>query len=69
MLKSNLRVLMAKKEITIIELAEKVETNKDTLTKIKNNKAKQISIKILDNLCDYFDCQLDDLFTIIPEEE
>ncbi len=63
----NLDVMMAKRKITLGELAEKVEITSANLSILKNNKAKAIRFSTLEQLCRVLDCQPGDLLAF--EEE
>lgn len=69
MVKSKLKVAMAKKGIkSILKLQEDSVGNKDTLRRIATNSCKEIDVELLDRLCGYFDCQLNDLMEVVPDK-
>lgn len=61
MIKMNLRVLLAKKEITAKELSEITGIGKNTLSAYVNNTNKHIVKDHLNILCKFFNCELNDL--------
>ena len=57
----NLDVMMAKRKISLNELAEKVGITQANLSILKNEKAKAIRFSTLEKLCEVLDCQPGDL--------
>ena len=57
----NLNVMMARREISAGELAEKIGITPANLSILKNNKAKAIRFSTLEALCRALDCQPADL--------
>ena len=57
----NLNVMMARREISAGELAEKIGITPANLSILKNNKAKAIRFSTLEALCRVLNCQPADL--------
>ena len=57
----NLDVMMAKRKIGLLELAEKINITPANLSILKNNKAKAIRFSTLEDICRALDCQPADL--------
>lgn len=57
----NLDAIMAKRKISLIELAEKVGITNANLSILKNNKAKSIRFSTLEAICRELECQPGDL--------
>lgn len=57
----NLDVMMAKRKIGLIELAEKINITPANLSILKNNKAKAIRFSTLEDICKALDCQPADI--------
>lgn len=57
----NLDVMMAKRKIGLIELAEKIDLTPANLSILKNNKAKAIRFSTLDKICKELNCQPGDI--------
>ena len=53
----NLDVMMAKRKIGLMELAEKVKITPANLSILKNNKAKAIRFSTLEEICRALECQ------------
>ncbi len=68
-IKINLNVEMAKKNIGLGELAEKIGITNANLSILKNNKAKAIRFNTLEAICRELDCQPGDLLEYVSEEE
>ena len=64
----NLNVMMAKRNIGLSELAEKVDITNANLSILKNNKAKAIRFSTLDALCKALDCQPGDIIEYKEDE-
>ncbi len=53
----NLDVMMAKRKMSLNELAEKVGITQANLSILKNERAKAIRLSTLDKLCEVLQCQ------------
>jgi len=75
MLRFKIKEMIAKKEfaegkrITIAEVAEAAGIHRMTLSKLINQKGYNTGTDNLDRLCDYFQCQIEELVEYIPEEK
>ncbi|AJY52322.1 hypothetical protein KO116_03855 [Halomonas sp. KO116] len=73
MIRYHLKELIAEKEfeerrrITIGEIAKETGINRMTLSKIINHPGHSTVTDNLDKLCDYFDCEIEQLVTHIKE--
>ena len=65
----NLNVMMAKRNIGLSELAEKVDITNANLSILKNNKAKAIRFSTLEALCKALSCQPGDIIEYMEDEE
>ena len=67
----NLDVMMAKRKISLGELAQKVDITMANLSILKNNKARAVRFSTLEAICKALDCQPGDLLEWVdtPEEE
>ena len=64
----NLDVMMAKRKISLTELANQVDLTQANLSILKNNKAKAIRFSTLEAICKALDCQPGDIIEYRPEE-
>lgn len=53
----NLDVMMAKRKIGLVDLAEKIDLTPANLSILKNNKAKAIRFSTLEKICKELNCQ------------
>ena len=65
----NLDVMMAKRKISLTELAERVELTPANLSIFKTGKARAVRFSTLDRICRELDCQPADLLEYRPEDE
>ena len=65
----NLDVMMAKRKISVTELANKVDITMANLSILKNNKAKAVRFTTLDAICRALDCQPGDILEYVKENE
>ena len=57
----NIDVMLAKRKMSVTELAERVGITITNMSILKNGKAKALKISTLTKLCDVLDCQPGDL--------
>lgn len=62
----NLDVMMARRKMSLTELAEKVDLTMANLSILKTGKAKAVRFSTLDALCRALDCQPGDLLEWQP---
>lgn len=63
----NLDVMMAKRKISLNELAQKVGITNANLSILKNNKAKAIRFSTLEAICRELNCQPGDILEFIKD--
>ena len=63
----NLDVMMAKRKISVTELANKVDITMANLSILKNNKAKAVRFTTLDAICRALDCQPGDIIEYVED--
>ena len=64
----NLDVMMAKRKISLKELAEKIDITNANLSILKTGKAKAIRFTILNEICKALDCQPGDILEYVEYE-
>lgn len=64
----NVDVMMARRKMSLTELAEKVDLTLANLSILKTGKAKAIRFSTLEALCHALDCQPGDLLEYVPDE-
>ena len=68
MITVNLDVMMAKRKISLGELAERVGITQANLSILKNNKAKAMRFSTLDAICRALDCRVEDILEYEAKE-
>ena len=67
MIRINLDVMMAKRKMSLSELAGKVGITLANLSILKNNKAKAIRLATLDAICRALDCKVEDIIEFVDD--
>ncbi len=65
----NLDVMMAKRKISLTELATQVDLTQANLSILKNNKAKAIRFSTLEAICQALHCQPGDILEYVEGED
>ena len=68
MIKFRVKVMLALREMTQKELAEKTGVRPPTVSAICTGTAKHIPVTVLDRFCEALNCQPGDLIEYLPEE-
>jgi len=63
----NLDIMMARRKISLGELAEKIDITPANLSILKTGKAKAIRFSTLEAICKELDCQPGDILEFSPE--
>ena len=67
MIRINLDVMMAKRQMSLSELAGKVGITLANLSILKNNKAKEIRFATLDAICRALECKVEDIIEFVDD--
>ena len=65
----NLDVMMARRKIGLMELAQKMDITPANLSILKNNKAKAIRFSTLESICAALGCQPADILEYVEGQE
>jgi putative transcriptional regulator len=65
----NLDVMMAKRKISLNELAKRIDITPANLSILKTNKARAIRFSTLELICKELDCQPKDILEYVPETD
>lgn len=65
----NLDVMMAKRKMSLGELAQKVDITMANLSILKNNKARAVRFSTLEAICAALGCQPGDILEYVPDGE
>ena len=65
----NLDVMLAKRKMTSLELAQKIGLTPANLSILKTGKAKAIRFSTLEKICEVLECQPGDILEFVADEE
>ncbi|MBC8345294.1 MAG: helix-turn-helix transcriptional regulator [Candidatus Marinimicrobia bacterium] len=65
----NLDVMMAKRKVSLGDLAEKVGITQANLSILKTEKAKAVRFSTLEAICNELDCQPGDILEFVKDEK
>ena len=65
----NIDVMLAKRKMSVTELANRVGLTLANMSILKNGKAKAIKVSTIESLCEILDCQPGDLFEYVKDSE
>ena len=65
----NLDVMMARRKMSLGELAQRVDVTMANLSILKNNKARAVRFSTLEAICKALDCQPGDILEFVPDGE
>ena len=69
MIKFKVKVMLAMREMTQKELAEKTGIRPPTISAICTGTIKHLPVDVLDRICDVLDCQPADIIEFVRTEE
>ena len=69
MIQVNLDVMMAKRKISLNELARRMDISLANLSILKNNKCKAIRFSTLSSLCEILNCEAGDILVYVKGED
>ena len=69
MIQVNLDVMMAKRKISLNELAKRMDISLANLSILKNNKCKAIRFSTLSNLCEILECEVGDILVYVKGDD
>lgn len=61
MIKSHLAIRIAEKKIKIIDVVRATGIDRSTVTKLYHDRLQRLELEVLDKLCDFFDCEVEDI--------
>ena len=64
----NLDVMLAKRKMSSLELAQRIGMTQANLSILKTGKDKAVRISTMEAICRELNCQPGDLFEFVPEE-
>ena len=69
MIQVNLDVMMAKRKISLNELARRMDLSLANLSILKNNECRAIRFSTLNSLCEILDCEAGDILVYVKGDE
>lgn len=69
MIQVNLDVMMAKRKISLNELAKRMDLSLANLSILKNNKCRAIRFSTLNSLCEILECEAGDLLVYVKGDD
>ncbi len=61
MIKCHLSRLMGEKKVKIADVSRAIDVHRNTIALLYYEKAKRIDLDVLDKLCRYFNCRVEDI--------
>ena len=61
MIKCHLSRLMGERKLKIADVAKDIDVHRNTITLLYYEKAKRIDFEVLEKLCNYFGCSINEL--------
>jgi len=68
MVKCHLSKLMGERKLRISDLARETAINRNTITRLYHETATRVDLDNISVLCDFFECEVGDLFEHVPEK-
>lgn len=62
MIKCNLSRIMGEKKLKISDISRDTGINRGTLTRLYQETAERIELEVMDQLCQYLECEVGELF-------
>ena len=69
MIKCHLSRLMGERKLKISDVAKDTEINRGTITRLYQETYTRIEKDVINTLCVYFDCRIEELFEFISEDK
>lgn len=64
MVKIHLSRLMGERKLKIADVSRETGINRGTITRLYHETAERVELDVLDKLCAYFDCEIQDLVEV-----
>ncbi len=69
MIKCHISRVMGERKLKIADITRATDINRGTLSRLYQETATRIELEVVDKLCAYFNCNIDDLFEYIPDSD
>jgi putative transcriptional regulator len=67
MIKCHLSKLLGEKKLSIADIARDTGINRGVITRLYHETAIRVDLKVVEEICDYLDCELSELLSIEKE--
>ncbi|MEQ1620559.1 MAG: helix-turn-helix transcriptional regulator [Methylococcales bacterium] len=68
MIRCYLSRILGERKLKISDVARDTDINRGTLTRLFYENFTRIEKDVMEKLCEYFDCRLEDLFEFVPDD-
>lgn len=69
MVKCHLSKLLGERKLKIADVVRDTGINRGTITRLYHETAVRVELEVIDQLCEFFGCQVGDLFEHVPSTE
>ncbi|MGC9385898.1 MAG: helix-turn-helix domain-containing protein [Hydrogenovibrio sp.] len=69
MIRCNLSTLMGQRKLKISDVSRDTGIHRNTISLLYKEEATRIELKVVEQLCRYFDCEIGEFFEIVDESE
>ncbi len=69
MIKCHLSKMMGEKKLKISDLATATNINRGTITRLYKETFTRVEIDVVEQLCEFFNCGVGDLFEYVSDED
>lgn len=67
MIRCHLSRLMGERKLKIVDVARATQLHRNTVTLLYKEEASRIDLEAIDRLCEFFQCEVGDLFEYIAD--
>lgn len=69
MIRCYLSRILGERRLKISDVARDTEINRGTITRLYHENFTRVEKDVIDTLCKYLECRIEDLFEFIPEDQ
>ena len=67
MIKCHLSRIMGEKKLRVADVARAIDVHRNAITLLYDETATRVDLEIINKLCVYLDCKIEDLFEFVPD--
>ena len=60
---------MGERKLKLVDVARETGLHRNTITLLYNETAARVDLEVIEKLCRFFDCKVEDLFEYLPERQ